>query len=32
MNLLLALIDRLFMSILSPRVRLQPIPVRSRRR
>lgn len=32
MNLLLALIDRMFATFLPPRVRLQPIPARSRRR
>ena len=32
MKLLLALIDRMFASFLSPRVCLQPVPARSRRR
>jgi hypothetical protein len=32
MNFLLALIDRVFATFPAPRARLQPIPVRSRRR
>ena len=32
MTLLLALIDRLFATFHTPRLRLRPIPVRSRRR
>ena len=31
MNLLLALIDRVFATFLAPRARLRPIPLRSRR-